>query len=81
MLGFLGTVMGMVSAFFEVEQRGTMDIQVLASGIYTAMITTVLGLIVGILAYLAYNYFNKTLHNNLVMLKLIMKSKSPLRSF
>ena len=58
MLGFLGTVMGMVSAFFEVEQRGTMDIQVLASGIYTAMITTVLGLIVGILAYLAYNYLS-----------------------
>ena len=56
MLGFLGTVMGMVSAFFEVEQRATMDIQVLASGIYTAMITTVLGLVVGILAYLAYNY-------------------------
>ena len=56
MLGFLGTVMGMVSAFFEVEQKATMDIQVLASGIYTAMITTVLGLIVGILAYLAYNY-------------------------
>ncbi|OUV56888.1 MAG: hypothetical protein CBC73_01725 [Flavobacteriales bacterium TMED113] len=58
MLGFLGTVMGMVSAFFEVEQRGSMDIQVLASGIYTAMITTVLGLIVGIIAYLAYNYLS-----------------------
>ena len=56
MLGFLGTVMGMVSAFFEVEQSSTMSIQVLASGIYTAMITTVLGLIVGILAYLAYNH-------------------------
>ena len=56
MLGFLGTVMGMVSAFFEVEQSSTMNIQVLASGIYTAMITTVLGLVVGILAYLAYNH-------------------------
>ena len=56
MLGFLGTVMGMVRAFFEVEQRSEMDIEVLASGIYTAMITTVFGLIVGILAYLAYNH-------------------------
>ena len=56
MLGFLGTVMGMVSVFFKVEQTGKMDMSVLASGIYTAMITTVLGLIVGILAYLAYNY-------------------------
>ena len=57
MIGFLGTVMGMVQAFFNMSQAGNnIDITLLSSGIYTAMITTIGGLIVGILAYFAYNF-------------------------
>ena len=57
MIGFLGTVMGMVQAFFNMAQAGNnIDITLLSGGIYTAMITTVGGLIVGILAYFGYNY-------------------------
>jgi len=57
MIGFLGTVMGMIQAFFNMANAGNnIDITLLSSGIYTAMITTVGGLIVGILAYFGYNY-------------------------
>jgi len=57
MIGFLGTVMGMVQAFFNMANAGNnIDITLLSSGIYTAMITTVGGLIVGILAYFGYNF-------------------------
>ena len=56
MIGFLGTVMGMVQAFFNMSNAGNnIDITLLSGGIYTAMITTVGGLIVGILAYFGYN--------------------------
>lgn len=57
MMGFLGTVIGMVEAFIAISQEeGSVSPKLLSSGIYTAMITTVAGLIVGIIAYLAYNY-------------------------
>ncbi len=57
MMGFLGTVMGMVTAFIAIAQEeGSVGPKLLADGIYTAMITTVAGLIVGIIAYLAYNF-------------------------
>ena len=57
MIGFLGTVLGMVRAFYDMASAGNnVDITLLSSGIYTAMVTTVAGLIVGILAYFAYNY-------------------------
>lgn len=58
MLGFLGTVTGMVSAFYEMANAGSgnVDITLLSGGIYEAMITTVGGLIVGIVAMFAYNY-------------------------
>ncbi|MCF0165499.1 MAG: MotA/TolQ/ExbB proton channel family protein, partial [Bacteroidales bacterium] len=57
MIGFLGTVMGMVQAFFNMAQAGNnIDISLLSGGIYTAMVTTVGGLVVGILAYFGYNY-------------------------
>ncbi len=56
MLGFLGTVVGMVVAFHAMSANpNNLDISVLASGIYTAMITTVAGLIVGIIALICYN--------------------------
>ena len=59
MIGFLGTVIGMVQAFFNMSQAGNnIDITLLSSGIYTAMITTVGGLIVGIIAYFGYNWLS-----------------------
>ncbi len=57
MIGFLGTVIGMIKAFYDMSQAGNnIDVSLLSGGIYTAMVTTVGGLIVGILAYFAYNY-------------------------
>ena len=58
MLGFLGTVSGMVLVFYNMTQNSTGVVQLidLSSGMYQAMVTTVGGLIVGILAYFAYNY-------------------------
>ena len=64
MIGFLGTVLGMVQAFFNMANAGNnIDITLLSSGIYTAMITTVGGLIVGILAYFGYNYLTSQISN------------------
>lgn len=56
MLGFLGTVIGMVQSFYAMSQAGNnIEVSILSDGIYTALITTVAGLIVGILGYFAYN--------------------------
>jgi len=56
MIGFLGTVMGMIRAFYDMSMAGNnIDVGLLSNGIYTAMVTTVAGLVVGIIAYLAYN--------------------------
>ncbi len=56
MLGFLGTVIGMVRAFYDMSMAGNnINIELLSKGIYQAMITTVGGLIVGITAYIFYN--------------------------
>ena len=57
MIGFLGTVIGMILAIFELANAGgTIQMDTLASGLYTAMTTTVGGLIVGIIAYVSYNH-------------------------
>jgi len=57
MIGFLGTVVGMILAIFELANAGgSIQMDVLASGLYTAMTTTVGGLIVGIVGYVAYNH-------------------------
>jgi biopolymer transport protein ExbB len=57
MLGFLGTVIGMVQAFYAIAESGnSASIGDFAGGIYTALVTTVAGLIVGILAMFAYNF-------------------------
>lgn len=68
MIGFLGTVIGMVNAFYNLASAGTSaNIAVLADGIYEALVTTVAGLIVGIIALFAYNYLvariNKVMNN------------------
>ena len=62
MIGFLGTVIGMILAFHEMASSGGQaEMGSLASGIYTAMTTTVAGLIVGIIAYIGYNHLvNRT---------------------
>ena len=57
MIGFLGTVTGMIQAFISIAQEdGMVSPKLLSSGIYEAMITTAAGLVVGIVAYLGYNY-------------------------
>ncbi len=58
MLGFLGTVIGMVQAFYTMSQKqdGVVHLLDLSTGMYQAMVTTIAGLIVGIIAYFAYNY-------------------------
>jgi biopolymer transport protein ExbB len=56
MIGFLGTVTGMIRAFFRMANAGNnIDITLLSGGIYEAMVTTVAGLVVGIFAYIAHN--------------------------
>jgi biopolymer transport protein ExbB len=56
MLGFLGTVIGMVQVFLSMESSGSVDVNQISGGTKMAMITTIVGLIVGIIAYVAYNY-------------------------
>ncbi|MFY0605340.1 MAG: MotA/TolQ/ExbB proton channel family protein [Cyclobacteriaceae bacterium] len=68
MIGFLGTVTGMIQAFIAIAQEeGAVSPKLLSSGIYEAMVTTAAGLFVGILAYLGYNYLisrvQKLIHN------------------
>lgn len=64
MLGFLGTVTGMVRAFFDMANAGTnVDVTLLSGGIYEALVTTVGGLVVGIIALFAYNYLVSQVDN------------------
>ena len=57
MIGFLGTVIGMILSIFEIANSGgQIDIKQLSDGLYTAMTTTVAGLVVGIVAYMFYNH-------------------------
>ena len=57
MIGFLGTVIGMILAFHDMASAGgNIDVEMLSKGIYTAMITTVAGLVVGIISFISYNF-------------------------
>ncbi len=70
MIGFLGTVMGMIRAFYDMASAGNnIDVSLLSSGIYTAMVTTVAGLMVGIMAYFAYNFLVARVNNVVNMLE------------
>lgn len=70
MLGFLGTVIGMVQAFYDMSMAGNnIDIQLLSTGIYQAMVTTVGGLIVGIVAYICYNVLVERIEKLVFMLE------------
>lgn len=63
MLGFLGTVIGMVQSFYQLASAGnSANIGLLADGIYQALVTTVAGLVVGIIALFAYNYLNSRIN-------------------
>ena len=64
MIGFLGTVTGMIQAFFRMSTAGNnIDITLLSGGIYEAMVRTVGGLFVGIIAYFGYNYLTSQISN------------------
>lgn len=64
MIGFLGTVTGMVHAFYDMANAGTnVDVSLLSGGIYEALVTTVGGLVVGIIALFAYNYLVSRVDN------------------
>ncbi|MDR1879630.1 MAG: MotA/TolQ/ExbB proton channel family protein [Tannerellaceae bacterium] len=64
MIGFLGTVTGMVRAFFDMANAGSnVDVTLLSNGIYEALVTTVAGLIVGIITLFAYNYLVSSVDN------------------
>ena len=70
MIGFLGTVAGMIQAFFDMSQAGNnIDITLLSGGIYTAMVTTVGGLFVGIIAYFGYNYLTSKISDLVFMME------------
>lgn len=70
MLGFLGTVIGMVQAFFNIASTGTSaDIATFSGGIYTALVTTVAGLIVGVVALFAYNILVARINNVMTALE------------
>lgn len=58
MFGFLGTVIGMIRAFYDISLADNISIGVISSGIYVKMITSAAGLIVGVIAYIFYTYLN-----------------------
>ncbi|GAB4092345.1 MotA/TolQ/ExbB proton channel family protein [Flaviaesturariibacter terrae] len=58
MFGFLGTIVGMFKLFYNLASTGDFTIQTMAGGIYTKMITSASGLIIGLLAYIAHNYLS-----------------------
>jgi biopolymer transport protein ExbB len=58
MFGFLGTIVGMFSLFYQLASGNDFTIQTMANGIYTKMITSATGLIIGLLAYIAHNYLS-----------------------
>ena len=58
MFGFLGTIIGMVQMFYEINSTGRFELNTIAGGIYVKMITSATGLIIGLIAYLFYNFLN-----------------------
>jgi len=70
MIGFLGTVSGMIKAFYNMSKAGNnIDISLLAGGIYEAMITTLAGLVVGIIGYICYNVLVSRIEKVVFMLE------------
>jgi len=63
MFGFLGTIAGMIILFFNVQHEG-FSLESIAGGIYTKMVTSAVGLIIGLLSYVAYTYLNAQINKN-----------------
>jgi biopolymer transport protein ExbB len=63
MFGFLGTIAGMIILFFDIQHKG-FSLENIAGGIYTKMVTSAVGLIIGLLAYVAHNYLNAQINKN-----------------
>lgn len=63
MFGFLGTIVGMILLFFNIQIFG-FEMKSMAGGIYTKMVTSAVGLIIGLIAYVAYNYLNSQINRN-----------------
>ncbi|PZF74891.1 MotA/TolQ/ExbB proton channel family protein [Taibaiella soli] len=63
MFGFLGTIAGMIILFFNIQHQG-FSLEHIAGGIYTKMVTSAVGLIIGLLSYVAYNYLNAQINKN-----------------
>jgi biopolymer transport protein ExbB len=64
MFGFLGTIVGMVQLFYGISSTGEYTLGTIAGGIYTKMVTSASGLIIGLLAYVGYNYLNAQIDKN-----------------
>ena len=58
MFGFLGTIVGMITLFYEINSTGNFELGTIAGGIYVKMITSATGLIIGVIAYVGYNYLS-----------------------
>lgn len=63
MFGFLGTIAGMIILFFNIQHQG-FSLENIAGGIYTKMVTSAVGLIIGLMAYVAHNYLNAQINKN-----------------
>jgi biopolymer transport protein ExbB len=64
MFGFLGTIFGMLQLFYNINASGDFTPAQIAGGIYTKMITSASGLIIGLLAYVGYNFLNAQIDKN-----------------
>ncbi|MGE5106796.1 MAG: MotA/TolQ/ExbB proton channel family protein [Sphingobacteriales bacterium] len=62
MFGFLGTIVGMVQLFMRINITNEYNLAVISGGIYTKMVTSAVGLIIGLMAYVAYNYLNSQIN-------------------
>src|SRR6185436_5283685 len=65
MFGFLGTIFGMLQLFYNISSSGEFTPAEISGGIYTKMITSASGLIIGLLAYVAYNFLNAQINKNI----------------
>jgi len=64
MFGFLGTIAGMIILFANIQRTNQFEIGIIAGGIYTKMVTSAVGLIIGLVAYVAYRYLNALVDRN-----------------
>ncbi|MBS1645676.1 MAG: MotA/TolQ/ExbB proton channel family protein [Bacteroidetes bacterium] len=63
MFGFLGTIFGMMILFADIQQANSLEINTLAGGIYTKMVTSAVGLIIGLLSYIGFRYLNSKINH------------------